>query len=209
MAGAGETEAAPRDQVRGKVSRETQGREEAREPVKWHTNGKGWNARGRGDREKEREKEEQLMPQSAGAQGGAYLPVILHVVAQADETGLELLRPQRPAVVLPGVRRQVCARGGVETRPARRGVRGQGHMQRAGGGEHIRGKHRVRGDMDKVMARDSGAGRGAWWPGGWSEACPMPRPEQGWELSSPPGFGVGDYTPPYLGQQGPGLPVRS
>ena len=142
MAGAGETEVAPRDQVRGKVSRETQGREEAREPVKWHTHGKGWSGEREGeDREKEREREEQLMPQSAGAQGGAYLPVIFHVVAQADEAGLELLRPQRPAVVLPGVRRRVCARGGVETRPARRrGERGQGHMQRAGGGEHIGGE---------------------------------------------------------------------
>lgn len=57
MAGARETEAAPRDQVRGQVSRETQGREEAREPVKWHTHGKGWNGEREGrQREGERKK---------------------------------------------------------------------------------------------------------------------------------------------------------
>lgn len=121
--------------------------------------GVGW--REGGDREKEREREEQLMPQSAGAQGGAYLPVILHVVAQADEAGLELLRPQRPAVVLPGVRRQVRARGGAETRPARRrGERGRGHMQRGRGWGTHRGGNRVRGDTDKVMARDGEQGKG-------------------------------------------------
>ena len=96
-------------------------------------------ARGREDREKERERRAVNATVLWGP-GNAYLPVILHVVAQADEAGLELLRPQRPAVVLPGVRRQECARGGVETRPAqRRGERGQGHMQDRGRGTH-RGK---------------------------------------------------------------------
>lgn len=59
-----------------------------------------------------------------------YLPVVLHVVAQADEAGLELLGPQRPAMVLPGPSEGRCAGGvaGVETR-----MRDRGHMQRAGG----------------------------------------------------------------------------
>lgn len=68
--------------------------------------------------------------------GGAYLPVILHVVAQADEAGLEFLWPQRPAVVLPGVQRQVC-KGRCGKQPAQRWERGQGYLQRAGGwGRH-------------------------------------------------------------------------
>lgn len=66
-----------------------------------HAMTRGGTARGGETERREREKE-QLMPRSAGV--GAYLPVILHIVAQADEAGLELLRPQRPAVVLPGGR---------------------------------------------------------------------------------------------------------
>lgn len=72
-----------------------------------------------------------------GGPGGAYLPVILHVVAQADEAGLELLRPQCPAVVLPGVRRQVCKGryGDQASAEVGRGVRVTCRGQ--GGGEHM------------------------------------------------------------------------
>lgn len=73
---------------------------------------------------------------------GIALPVVLHVVAQADEAGLELLRPQRPAVVLPAASGGRCARGvgGVETRPAEAGpgagvtCRGQGRGTHGGKG---------------------------------------------------------------------------
>ena len=58
MAGAGQTEVAPRDQVRGQASGETQGREEeAREPVRWYTMARGGVAEGREtERRREREK---------------------------------------------------------------------------------------------------------------------------------------------------------
>lgn len=108
-----------------------------------HTMARGGMAR----ETEEREREEQLMPWSAGPKG-AYLPVILHVVAQADEAGLELLWPQCPAVVLPGVRGR-RARGGVETTPTQRWGGGPGSHEEGWG------EHRVRGDVDMVMAKDS------------------------------------------------------
>lgn len=112
--------------------------------------------------------------------GCAYLPVILHVVAQADEAGLEFLWPQRPAVVLP-VSEGRCARGGVETRPHRGGERGQGYMQRAGGGEHMEEGNT---ELEVMWTRTLGQMEGCEWPGGQSEAPPTSLgPEQGGELS--------------------------
>lgn len=112
----------------------------------------GW-----GDREGERERRA-VNAMVRWGPGGAYLPVILHVVAQADEAGLEFLRPQRPAVVLP-VSKGRCARGGVESRPAQRwegpGLHAEGRGPGAGGDTHGGGKHRVRSDVDEAMARDS------------------------------------------------------
>ena len=52
--------------------------------------------------EEEEEEEEEEEGRSTGRGMGPNLPVVLHVVAQADETRLELLRSQRPAVVLGG-----------------------------------------------------------------------------------------------------------
>ena len=100
----------------------------------------GWPREGR-QREGERERRAVNATVRWGP-GGAYLPVVLHVVAQADEAGLELLRPQRPAVVLPAASGGRCARGvgGVETRPAEAGpgagvtCRGQGRGTHGGKG---------------------------------------------------------------------------
>lgn len=71
-----------------------------------------------------------------------------------------------------------------------------------GKGTHGGGKHRVRGDVDKVMAR-AGQLEGRGWPGGQSEqgwelrgAGSRLESQDSWEgrgeLSSPPGFGVGE-----------------
>lgn len=101
-----------------------------------HMMARGGMARGRGDREKEREKEKSSYNATVRwGPGGAYLPVILHVVAQADEAGLELLWPQRPAVVLPASEGR-CAQGAV-WRPGRHQgrERGPGHVQRVGEGD--------------------------------------------------------------------------
>lgn len=95
----------------------------------------GGTVRGRGE---EREKEEQLMPQSAGAPGCAYLPVILHVVAQADEAGLEFLRPQCPAMVLPGAIEGRCT-GAVQRPGHRSGRRARPHAVGRGGGHMGKG----------------------------------------------------------------------
>jgi hypothetical protein len=84
----------------------------------------------KGGREEEREREEQLMPWSTGALGCAYLPVILHVVAQADEAGLELLGPQSPTMVLPEPPK-AGVRGWCGDQATEMGE-GPGHMQRAG-----------------------------------------------------------------------------
>lgn len=88
--------------------------------------------------------------------GGAYLPVILHVVAQADEAGLEFLWPQRPAVVLPGVQRQVC-KGRCGKQAGTEVGEGPGLFAegRGMGETHMEEGNRVRSDVDKVMARDS------------------------------------------------------
>ena len=71
------------------------------------------------------------MPQSAGAPGCAYLPVIFHVVAQADEAGLEFLRPQCPAMVLPGGPSKAGVQGQCRDQATEVGE-GPGHMQWAG-----------------------------------------------------------------------------
>lgn len=91
----------PRDQVRGKVSRDV--REEAREPGD-STGCQGWVVSRREERERRAVNVSLLGPRRS------YLPVILHVVAQADEAGLELLRPQCPAMVLPGGHRRQANR---------------------------------------------------------------------------------------------------
>lgn len=103
----------PETQVRGKVSRDV--RKEAREPGRQHM------MRRNGEWEGEERERRAVNSQSAGPQG-AYLPVVLHVVAQADEAGLELLRPQGPAMVLPG----------GHPRQATEVGEGPGHMQWAG-----------------------------------------------------------------------------
>lgn len=79
----------PRDQVRGEVSRDM--REERQESQETAQDARG-------------EEERKRRAVNVGLLGPwfAYLPVILHVVAQADEAGLEFLRPQCPAMVLPG-----------------------------------------------------------------------------------------------------------
>lgn len=135
----------PRDQVRGKVSRDM--REEARE-ARDSTGCQKWVVRGRGEGEKER-----AVNVSQLEAWCAYLPVILHVVAQADEAGLEFLRPQCPAMVLPGGHRRQAYRGDAETRP-RKWERGQATCSGQGRKTHGEGKHTVRGDVDKVVARD-------------------------------------------------------
>lgn len=88
--------------------------------------------------------------------GGAYLPVILHVVAQADEAGLEFLWPQCPAVVLPGVQRQVC-KGRCGKQASTEMGEGPGlHAEGRGQGEtHVGEGNTVRSDVDKAMAWDS------------------------------------------------------
>lgn len=93
--------------------------------------------------------------------GGAYLPVILHVVAQADEAGLEFLWPQRPAVVLPGVQRQVCMGWCGEQASTEVGEGPGLHAEGRGMEEtHMEEGNRVRSDVDKAMARDSWRGVG-------------------------------------------------
>ena len=159
----------PKRPGKGKGSRETRGRKEAREPMRWHTVAGGGMARVGRQRRGERERRAVNAMVHWGP-GDAYLPVILHIVAQADEAGLEFLWPQRPAVVLPGVQRQVC-KGRRGNQAAQRWGEGPGlHAEGRGRGTHEGGKHRVRGDGNKVMAGDSW---GRWrdgWPGGQSEA---------------------------------------
>lgn len=90
MAGAGETKFGPKRPGKGKGSRKTQaGRRQKNgwmvyiwKGVKWQ----GWGDRG----ERERRAVNATI---CWGPGGAYLPVILHVVAQADEAGLEFLWP--------------------------------------------------------------------------------------------------------------------
>lgn len=107
--------------------------------------------------------------------GDAYLPVILHIVAQADEAGLELLWPQRPAVVLPGVQRQVC-KGRRGNQAAQRWGEGPGlHAEGEGRATHEGGKHRVRRDGNEVMARD-GWGRWEGWVAWRAARGPLPPP---------------------------------
>lgn len=136
--------------------------------MKWHTRWQRWGGRPEGG-EAERRRERKRRAVNATVRwgpGGAYLPVILHVVAQADEAGLELLRPQRPAVVLP------ASEGRYAQGAARRWGEGPGsHAEGGGRGAHGGGRHRVRGDVDKATAR-VGQVPGARGPGGWSEASP-------------------------------------
>lgn len=96
------------------------------------------------------------MPQPAGAQGFSYLPVVLHIVAQTDEAGLEFLRPQCPDMVLPGAiegRRTGTGTGAVQ-RPGHRSGRGaRPHAVGRGGG------HMGKGNTQLAMMQTGG------WPG--------------------------------------------
>lgn len=105
-------------------------REEAREP--------GDSTEWQGSSEREGRKEKRAVNASLLGLWCAYLPVILHVVAQADEAGLEFLRPQCPAMVLPGGHRRQAYRGDAETRP-RKWERGQATCSGQGRRTHGKG----------------------------------------------------------------------